>query len=324
MGEFLKKQWAVCIVGVVFIAMILYVAVDTNKQKLPSKKVGNQDVVFSISDKNVTADDLYNTMFSASNGGIAAIYQQIEREVINQSVETTEDITAEAQIQADYVISQYKSQYGDSYTEYLNRELVAMGYDSADDLINYFITYYKSQDFLKNYINEHLDEYVSSYIEEKNPCIVSHILIKMEDPENPTEEEKAKMEEVDALLKSGKDFGEIAYEHSDDGSASNNGVLGFADSSTSFVASFLNTMLQTEEGKISEWFMSEYGYHRIYINSRNLEDFKEYDEFYSALQKYNPTLSSEAIWKTAQQLEISFADEETQSQILKYMGLDKE
>ncbi len=324
MGEFLKKQWAVFVVGVVFVAMILYVVVDTNKQKLPSKTVGNQDVVFSIADTNITADDLYDTMFSSGKNGIGAIYQQLEKEVINQSVETTEDLTAEAQIQTDYVLSQYKSQYGDNYAEYLERELKAMGYETADDLLDYFIIYYKSQDFLKNYINEHLDEYASSYIEERTPCIVSHILIKMEDPENPTEEEKARMQEVDELLAKGTDFGEIAYEHSDDGSASNNGVLGFADDHTSFVTSFLNMMLQTEEGEISEWFMSEYGYHRIYINSRNLDDFKEYDEFYSALQNYDSKLSAKAIWNTAQQLGITFADEETQSQILAYMGLDKE
>lgn len=324
MGEFLKKQWAVCVVGVVFIAMILYVVVDTNKQKLPSKTINNQDIVYSISDRNITADDLYDMMFASKSNGIAAIYQQIEREVINQSVATTEDLTAEAQIQADYIVSQYKSQYGDSYADYLSRELQAMGYDSADDLLNYFITYYKSQDFIKNYINEHLDDYAPAYVEERIPCIVSHILIKMDDPENPTDEDKARMKEVDDLLASGTDFGEIAYEHSDDGSASNNGVLGFADSNTSFVTAFLNTMLQTEEGEISDWFMSEYGYHRIYINSRNLEDFKEYDEFYSALQSYNSTLSAEAIWNTAQQLGITFADEEIESRVLKYMGLDKE
>ncbi len=321
MGEFLKKQWAVCIVALVFIAMILYVAQDTNKQKLPSKKVGNQDVVFSISDQNITADALYENMFSKDSTGIAAICQQIQKAVIEQSVETTDDIRSEAQIQADYTISQYKNQYGDDYVEYLDRQLKGMGYESADDLTNYFIFYLKSQDFLKNYINENLDKYASSYIEEKNPCIVSHILIKMDDPENPTDEDKARMKEVDDLLAKGTEFKDIAYEHSDDSSASNYGVLGYADKDTNFVTEFLNTMLDTKEGEISEWFMSQYGYHRIYINSRNVEDFKEYDEFYNALQKYTPTLSPEAIWNTAQELGITFTDEDLQSRVLNYMGL---
>lgn len=324
MSEFLKKQWAVCIVGVIFIAMILYVIVDTGMQKLPSKTVDGKDVVFSIDGENITADDLYDTMFNDTDYGIASVYQQIEKIIVEQTVETTEDITSEAKIQADYVLSSYKSNYGDNYLNYLETDLKALGYESADDLQNYFIYYFKRTEFLKNYVNDNLDEYFTAYSEEKNPCLVSHILVKMSDPSNPTDEEKAKMQEIDDLLNSGTSFGEVAFEHSDDSSASNNGLLGYADSDTSYVTEFKNVMLETEEGQISEWFMSEYGYHRIYINSRNVEDFKDYDEFYSALESYYPTLQISSVWKTAQELGITIEDETVRTRLLEYMGLNEE
>lgn len=313
MKESLKKYWFVVLVGVLLVAGIGYFAYDQTSGLLPGKKVDGKDVVYSVGENNYTADDFYDQLFEQL--GTAGVYQFIERAVVDATIETTDDMKSNAKTNADTVKAQFQSSYGTEYENVLLQAIRAVGYNSLDQLEEYFIDAQKYEIFAKQLIEEGYDASVS-------PRILSHILVKMEDPSNPTEEERAKMAEVDAALAEGTSFGEVAATYSDDSSATNNGSLGYSDANTNFVPEFLEAALQLNEGEVSGWVQTEYGYHLIRCDAANLETLKTYDEFYDGINSANPTLVVNGIWTKAQELGISFTDSALEEKVLTYLGLD--
>lgn len=312
MKENLKKYWFVVLIGVLLVAGIGYFAWDQTQGLLPGKKADGKDVVYSVGEIDYTADDFYDQLFEKL--GAAGIYQFIERNVVNAVVEADEEMQDNAKINADTVKAQFKSSYGAEYETVLLQAIQAVGYNSIDDLETYFVDSQKYEIFAKELLE-------NGYDASLKPRILSHILIKMDDPDNPTEEELAKMAEVEAALAEGEDFGTVAAEYSDDSSASNNGLLGYSDVNTAYVAEFLEASLKLNEGEVSDWVKTVYGYHLIKCDASELETLRTYDEFYDGLNTNNPTIVVEGIWNKAKELGLSFSDDETEEKILEYLGL---
>lgn len=313
MKENLKKYWFVVLVGSLLAVGIGYFAWDQTSSILPGKKVDGKDVVYSVKGNDVTADQFYDDMIDQL--GVSGVFQFIQSTVVDAVVETTEEIKDEASIQADTVKAQFKASYGAEYEEMLLQAIRAVGHDSIDELQDYFVEAIKYEMFAKQILDETYDSSVK-------PRILSHILIKCADPENPTEEEKAKMDAVDAALAEGTDFGEVALNHSEDSSASNYGSLGYADINTSFVTEFLDASMKLAEGETSGWVKTQFGYHLIKCDAAELETLKTYDEFYDGLSSSNPTLVAEGIWNKAKELGITFADEAMEEKIMAYLGIN--
>ncbi|MBR4748904.1 MAG: peptidylprolyl isomerase [Abditibacteriota bacterium] len=97
----------------------------------------------------------------------------------------------------------------------------------------------------------------------------SHILIKF-DPADPEEEQDAKclakIQEVNAKLKAGEDFAELAKEYSEDNTASKGGSLGWFDQSVNYVPEFKTAVFALEEGQVSEPVKTDFGYHLIKVD----------------------------------------------------------
>ena len=55
MGKFLKKNWFVVMIVIIFIGISTYYIYDTNKGKLKGKKTNGEDVVFSIDNSHTTS-----------------------------------------------------------------------------------------------------------------------------------------------------------------------------------------------------------------------------------------------------------------------------
>ena len=205
-------------------------------------------------------------------------------------------------------------------------DLLALGYDSVDDLADYFVNYQKTMNFLVETVTSDEEGTWANYAEENKPRVVSHILVKMADPENPTEEELAKVADVEAALANGDDFGTVASTYSDDSSAATQGLLGYADANTSYVEEFLTAMLALNEGETTDWVKTEYGYHLIKCDSTSLDYFIENykEDMLNAVLSYDPTVQPRAVWAKAQQLGISFTDETVKTDLMNYMGLESE
>ncbi|MBR3693005.1 MAG: peptidylprolyl isomerase [Erysipelotrichales bacterium] len=316
----LKKYGMIIIVALLFTGAIIYFAVDSNKGVIRGKQENGKDVVVSLSGYNVTADTLYDTLMQDSSYASYSLYLKFVNEVVSASTTATEDMQTSAELQAESLINSFKSEYGDSYSEYLQAALVSAGLEKEEDLVGYYLNYYMLQDMIEKYTEEHKEELFDEFYEEKSPRLVSHILVKMEDSENPTAEEKAKMDAIDAALKEGKTFAEVAKEMSDDSSASNGGSLGYVDADTSFVEPFLTTALELNSGEMSEWVQTEYGYHLILVDDSTKETMIENEDASEALSSYYSYLELTVIKEAASKLEITYASDEIKAMIDEFLA----
>lgn len=256
-------------------------------------------------DIEITADSAYSELLNSSSGK-STVYQYIIKEVIESNFPVTDAMNTEADLTIEQIQNQYTSYYGAQSEEMLNNALSQSGFKSLDNYRDVMIYSFQMKEFLGKYIDEHFDEVFADYYETKNPRYVSHVLIKMTDPDNPTEDEQKKLDEVQALINEGKDFAEIAKEYSDDSSSSVGGELGICDADTNFVSEFLTAALALEDGQISEAVKSQYGYHFIKCTSRDQETMKNDEQVKT---ERLPAYDSYMIYLALQAYDLTFADE---------------
>lgn len=326
----IKENWFVALVAVLLVGAVGFYALDTNTGKLPGKTENGKDVVATIGDMTIYADDIYADLYgnieSGKSAGTQILYMYFERAVVDAAVEDTTEIKLLINNQVAAVKQNYQAYYGDNWETQLLGGLQAAGYSSLEDLETYFAHYVKLEKLLTDAYNAELEELFAPIHAEKKSRTVSHILIKMADPKNPTADEQAKMDAVDKALADGTPFAEVAKSFSDDGSAAQGGSLGYADANTSFVTEFLDAMLKLEKGEVSEWVETVYGRHLIVADETDMDallaDETLRPSIYTAISSYYPTFTPELIWETAEGLNISFSDAKIETALKEYLGIE--
>lgn len=322
MKEFIKKYGVLTIIICFLIGAIGVYAYSQAQSTVPGKSVNGEDIVYSINNEDVSANTLYDQMYDIN--GIGSIYLTFEQAVLDQAIETTQDMEDIAAYNAQQIIANYQSSYGDGYEDYIVSALRQSGYESIADLQPYLISQLKGEELVKNYLADNPDIY-AAFEEEYQPRKVSHILVKMADSENPTEEELAKVQEIEDALAAGDDFGTVATEYSDDSSASSAGSLGWMDVNTNFVESFKEAALALEEGEVSDWVVSEYGYHLIKCDESTYETLSQDSDFVSNVLTSDVSIKPKAVWAKAQELGVDFnGNSDLEAQLKQYMLLDEE
>lgn len=321
MKEYIKKYGVLTLIICFLIGAIGVYAYSQMQSRVPGKSVNGEDIVYSINNENVSANTLYDQMYDIN--GIGSVYLTFEKAVLDQAIETTQDMEDIAAYNAQQIIANYQSSYGDGYEDYIVSALRQSGYESIADLQPYLISQLKGEELVKNYLAENPDIY-AAFEEEYQPRKVSHILVKMADSENPTEEELAKVQEIEDALAAGDDFGTVATEYSDDSSASSAGSLGWMDVNTNFVESFKEAALALNEGEVSDWVVSEYGYHLIKCDESIYETLSQDSDFVSNVLTSDVSLKPEAVWAKAQELGVDFnGNSDLEAQLKEYMLLEE-
>ena len=113
------------------------------------------------------------------------------------------------------------------------------------------------------------------YVKRQEMIDASHI-IKQVRPGDPPADTLASYQQMTALIDSirmGLDFGDLAFQHSDDPSARRNGGAGYRGrlgyfSAGRMVEPFENMAYATPVGEISPLFRTNYGYHVLYVHDR--------------------------------------------------------
>ena len=321
MKEFIKKYGVLTIIICFLIGAIGVYAYSQAQSTVPGKSVNGEDIVYSINNEDVSANTLYDQMYDIN--GIGSIYLTFEQAVLDQAIETTQDMEDIAAYNAQQIIANYQSSYGDGYEDYIVSALRQSGYESIADLQPYLISQLKGEELVKTYLSENPDVY-AAFEQEYQPRKVSHILVQMADSENPTEEELAKVQEIEDALAAGEEFGTVATEYSDDSSASSAGSLGWMDVNTNFVESFKEAALALEEGEVSDWVVSEYGYHLIKCDESTYETLSQDSDFVSNVLTSDVSLKPEAVWAKAQELGVDFnGNSDLEAQLKEYMLLEE-
>lgn len=200
-------------------------------------QVDGIDVVASLTDYNIFADDIFAEIADTTNGE-NAYYAVVIQTIINKYYPVTEDMTKDAQIATDSILASYESSYGDLAEEYLNQALAYYGYESLDDYRDALISQYQYIAYLQDYIDANLDTVFADYFELTNPKVASVITISVENSDSLTEEEQALMDEIDAKIAAGEDFATLAEQYSEDSTATAGGYLGVVDANTDLSSAY--------------------------------------------------------------------------------------
>lgn len=330
MVEILKKQWFVVLIALILISFAIFSIWDTNKGKLPGKSVDGKELVAAAADVNVSADDVFQ--YGMEFTGTELLFAKFQDAVAMEAVDTTDDIKSEAKLQAEQIEAGFKQNYPTNYTTQLQTQLEKIGYS---DLNDYCLKNTKVSKLQTTYMDAHMEELFKPIYEAKNSRVVAHILIKMSDSANPTEDELAKVKAVEDALATGTSFADVAKANSDDSSASLGGMLGYMDSDTAFVTEFKDAALALGKDEVSDWVKvasSNYqGWHKIIVLDTDMNGIINYEDdnntvkngIYSAIMNNNKNLDKTIIWEAAKSLNVTFANDDIKKQLMDYMGISE-
>lgn len=310
MLEHLKKYWFL-----ILIVIILVVGTITfSKQQIDStfkgKKVNGKDIVFALDKEYVNADEYYEGLLPTDGG--KELYRLFERYVLTE-METSDEIKKQS---AEYAKNQVDntSAQGSKALGELKDAIAASGYTNG---LKDLKTLYENQAKLvlieREYIKNNKAETAEPYMEDAKPRIVSHILIKMADAENPTEAESKKLADAQAALEKGDAFGDVALKFSDDtNSATQKGSLGYIDSASNLEAVFIKAASEVDAGETTEWFNGKNGKHIVLVEKTSFEDLIEEDNFVTSVANKYQEVQKESVLLASKDFEITFNDEETE------------
>jgi peptidyl-prolyl cis-trans isomerase D len=113
-----------------------------------------------------------------------------------------------------------------------------------------------------------------------------HILISIAEPKDAKADAAAlaKAQQVEAELKGGKDFSDLAKKYSaDPGSAAQGGDLGWAEKSA-YVGPFADALFAMQAGQTSDPVKTQFGYHIIRLDEIRPAHVRSFDEVHSELE----------------------------------------
>ena len=328
--ELLKKYWFPGLIAILLFVFVIVFAVNSasNREvvKEPHQVDGNY-IIYSINGENYTADELYEDLKPVYSLNTA--YTEFEKMVCDAAIKTTSDMQTLATNNAQYVLSTNdKAQ--------LEAQMNALGFDGIEGLDDYFLFILKSQQLRTDYLKAHEEDIVKPFMEKNDPKYISHILVRVADVKkntnedgtytleaNPTAEETAKVEAIKEALKT-QSFAEVAKQYSDDGSAQNGGLLGYFDNTNQqFVKEFADASRALKAGEVSDVVLSEFGYHFIMAESKELADLYLDPAFNDSIYKSEKSLYYKPLIEKAEELNIKVTDADVWADLQTAFGLNE-
>lgn len=142
----MKRKWPIFLLTV---AALLAGCADA------SAKVSNpNEALITTDDFKVTKEEVYELL--RSQDGSETAMNMILKSIVDKEIETTDEITEEANAQLDAA----KEQYGDSFADFLKYSGYA---DESDYLESYLLPQAKKSRLLEHYIEENWDDLILKY-----------------------------------------------------------------------------------------------------------------------------------------------------------------
>ena len=331
MAEILKKNWFVVLIAVLLCGFAIYYVWDTTKDFVKGKSVDGKDVIASIDNYDLTADDLYGEIERFS---VSQLYYRFRNAVIEQTVtEETDEMKENADKLKENLEAQAQSSSSYSADELISNMLESVGLES-DELDRFCMLAQKESVMQRNYVEKNYDTLMKDV---KNAHIISLIEISVSDADALSDDESEKKEKIDAALKKGTAFADVAADYTQSTQTDENGLYGYVDSETEASSTLTDDMLKAalalKEGETSSWIKvsGDSGDKLVLIyadvvgkdNIKASKDSDVWSSLVSALISRNSTLSSEILFDAADQLEITFTDDTMLSRLRTYAGLDQ-
>lgn len=299
-----------CLVGFVFD----YFAKSAGLAKL---KYGDE-VVATVNGKGITATEIYETL--KNSNGLSVLISKIDKNIMDEMYNLTEEEEEEAKEQADYYLSYYSAM---GYTE--EEFLSANGFASYDEFLDDIRLSLKSSKYLYDYLegkleNGAVENYYNEHKSEIETYDSEHVLVKITD-DVTDEQALALINEILAKVNEGKTFAEIEEEYGDQ---IVHEELGFQGQSSSLESAYIDALVAMEDGTYStEPVKTSYGYHIIHkIKTSTMEDLREtiIETLSEDLLEEDPYISYKAFDELRKDKNLEIYDENLKKQYEEYIN----
>lgn len=274
--------------------------------------------IYEYNGKTVDADQYYKDMYEQY--GVGFVFQFMEKEYFS-----TKTIDAEKQKDLDEQVKQLLEEAeAEEDRKAIDLTLRSFAYLGIDELPLYLKNTYLKNTLVLDNMYDKFTEF-DAFSKEYKPRTVTHVLVlaEREDKEHesasaPTAKEKEYMNKIDAALKDGSDVKvEMIKQTLDEAVVGEQ--LGYVDKDTKMVKPFLDAALAMNGGEVSTWVKSEFGYHRIFIESTDLEVLKTQDAFKEKILNLYPSITVEIVLEDMKKNNVVI-DAEFEKELLELVG----
>lgn len=261
------------------VGSVLLTGCSSNGSSKTVKEDGKY-VIASLTDKKILADDVFSNIVKTTSGK-NAYFEAVLQQLMDKKCPVDDAMETDVKARISNIEQYYKSQSAENADAQLEYALAQQGYSSLEEYGALLTKQLQLSKFLELYITDNYDTVFEDYYEQATPRTMSVVFVSVADIENPTDVEKAKLEEVTKLVNSSKDFGEIATDYSDDeASKTNKGKIGVVDTSTGLATSYGKDVetkaLAMQEGEVTtEAIKGETGYYFLKCISPNKDTIKK-------------------------------------------------
>jgi foldase protein PrsA len=205
---------------------------------------GDEETVAETDAGDITKEEFYEEM--KSRAGADVLTELVTIKVLEDKYEVSDEMIEQE-------LENAREQFGDQFEMILQQN----GFASEEEYANVLYVSLLQEQALAEDIEVTDEEIEQRYERMQTELDAQHILVADEETAN----------EVVSRLDDGDDFGELAAEYSMDGSAEDEGNLGYF-SAGAMVPEFEDAAYNMEVGEISEPVQSEFGFHIIRVNDR--------------------------------------------------------
>ena len=264
--EIVKENVTLIVLCVICLLLIVNIILIVNGHKV--KLSDGKEVIASIDDKNITAEELFDKI--KEKYGTSILVNMIDETIIKKEISNTSDTVKKAQEQVNTIKQQYETM-GYKWDEVLTN----YGYENEQALIDEISNSLLKEEVAVKYLSKNItDEEIQKYYDENvfDSFTAKHILIIPDTNDNMTDAEKTAAEEaaknkaleVITKLNNGEAWATLVASYSQDtGSKDNEGLVeNFTKGDV--VDEFYEATKNLSDGAYtSEPVKSKFGYHVI-------------------------------------------------------------
>jgi parvulin-like peptidyl-prolyl isomerase len=246
------------------------------------KTSNGKSVAASTSIGNIYADDLYKSLSSGANSD-SSLFSYVLDQLIDEKFPATNDMKESANEMYKNVLSSYKQQYSSEKEAIsaLRSDLKSSGqYTGISDYKKKLVYSIQYSQMIKKYVKAHFNSVYNDYYKMATPRKISIISISSSNPSSPTKSEKAKLKEVQALLKEGQSFASVASKYSDDtDTKSADGSLGVIDTTNSLDSTYASGVsekaLALKSGQTSSVIKGTSAFYILHCDTTSKSEIKK-------------------------------------------------
>lgn len=245
----------------------------------------NDTYIYSYKDKKVDGNEYYEML--EAHYGTSFVYQFLEKEYFSsQTLE--KEIEEQIKNSAQELLDQSDNEEDKAMLEVTLR---SFGYDGTKELEAYMKNSYLRNKLIEDEFDQYFNDF-ESFAKEYKPRLITHVLIQTE--EGITSEIQTQMDNIDKKLAESDDI-KIDMLKLNDGETIISEQLGYVDKDANLVPEFIEASLKLKEGDVSDWVKTDYGYHRIFIESTSEKVITSVPKFKETILQNNPSLGMEIV-----------------------------